>query len=210
MMIGGYPATVLSTLLIAHVIIPFYNSLQITTCYGYLECRFSRGVRTTIASLFIVKTLGYLGLVLYAPALALSTVTPVPIYATIAVCGGVATAYTVKGGMRAVVWVDFVQSIATIVIGYAVIVAVISSAGGFSETVHNLGASHRLVNSSFFKPALKPRKPGPPAEGFWCLFLSSLVGNIAQVGTDQIAVQRYLTTPDLQSMQRSVYMTTVR
>ena len=127
MMIGGYPAAIISTPIIAHVIIPFYSALNVTTCYSYLERRFSRGVRTTISLIFILKTLGYLGLVLYAPALALSTVTNVPIYATIAVCGGVATAYTIKGGMRSVVWVDFVQSLATIIIGYAVIGAVISS-----------------------------------------------------------------------------------
>ena len=64
--------------------------------FQYLERRFCRSIRTVAACIFVVKTLCYLGIVLYAPALTISTLTPLPIWASIVTCGGFATIWTIK------------------------------------------------------------------------------------------------------------------
>ena len=96
---------------IAALIIPFYHRLPFITAYAYLECRFGAATRTVAAALFVLRTLLYLAIVLYAPALALSAVTPLPLWGTVLACGVLATAYTMKGGMATVIWTDFVQSL---------------------------------------------------------------------------------------------------
>ena len=58
--------------------------------------RFSRNVRTICSLVYIFRTLVYLSIVLYAPTVALGTMTRLPSWATILLIGGVATAYTVK------------------------------------------------------------------------------------------------------------------
>merc|ERR1712166_401082 len=99
----------------------------------------------------IVKTCGYLGLVLYAPALVVSTVTPIPIYACILVTGLIATGYTIKGGMLAVVWTDFIQSLVMIFVAVVTfIVALVRIQGGFAEVFHVLSEHDMLIEAPFF------------------------------------------------------------
>ena len=54
---------------------PFYRRLHVTTSYEYIDRRFGSGPRMTISALFLFARLGWLGTVIYAPALVLSVVT---------------------------------------------------------------------------------------------------------------------------------------
>ena len=56
------------------VFYPFYRRLRVTTSYEYLGARFGRRARVAASALFLLARLGWLGAVIYAPALALSTV----------------------------------------------------------------------------------------------------------------------------------------
>ena len=80
-----------------------------------------------------VRLCRYLGVVLYAPALVLQTATGVPLWASILFTGVIATLWTLKGGMVAVIYTDAVQSVAMIV-GVVVCTAfgVSKVPGGFS------------------------------------------------------------------------------
>jgi Na+/proline symporter len=63
-LVGYAAALALCAPVMAHVLIPFYRGLNLTTAYQYLEMRFSRGIRTVAATIFALKTLIYLGMVL--------------------------------------------------------------------------------------------------------------------------------------------------
>ena len=54
---------------------PFYRGLGVTTSYEYVAIRFGGLARIAVSGLFLLARLGWLGVVIYAPALALSTVT---------------------------------------------------------------------------------------------------------------------------------------
>ena len=90
-------------------ILPVYRRLGVTTSYEYAERRFGRAARVSSAGLFLLSRLAWLGLVIYAPSLAMTVATGLPLWASILSIGLLATAYTAMGGLAAVVWTDVVQ-----------------------------------------------------------------------------------------------------
>jgi len=91
--------------------IPFFRRLNVITAYEYLEHRFNPAVRVYAALIFSLVQLGRMAVVLYLPALALSSVTDLQLHWCIITMGVLATVYTVAGGMAAVVWTDVVQAV---------------------------------------------------------------------------------------------------
>jgi Na+/proline symporter len=81
---------------------PLYHRLHVTSSYEYIAKRFGPAAHYGVAGLFILARLGWLGTVVYAPALAMSVVTAIPIWACIGMMGLLATAYTALGGLAAV------------------------------------------------------------------------------------------------------------
>ncbi len=95
----------------ALIFIPVFHGLGLTSAYDYLHKRFSPLVRSIGALLFILQTLLYLAVVLYAPALALEAATKFPVFATVVTTGAICTIYTALGGIKAVIWTDVFQFI---------------------------------------------------------------------------------------------------
>ena len=60
------------------VVYPVYSRLGVTTSYDYIAVRFGEGPRKVVAGLFLLARLGWLGTVVFAPALALSLATGMP------------------------------------------------------------------------------------------------------------------------------------
>ena len=92
-----------------YVICPVFYNLKITSINEYLEMRFSPIVRYIAVAEHIFVTLLALGVVVYAPALALNAVTGVSLIGSIAAVGIVSTFYSAIGGIKAVVWNDLFQ-----------------------------------------------------------------------------------------------------
>ncbi|XP_072511807.1 sodium-coupled monocarboxylate transporter 1-like isoform X2 [Notamacropus eugenii] len=89
----------------AEVFLPVFYRLGITSTYEYLELRFNRQVRLCGTILFIVQTILYTGIVIYAPALALNQVTGFDLWGAVFATGVVCTFYctmatVVQGGIN--------------------------------------------------------------------------------------------------------------
>ena len=67
----AYPLVMGAT---AHLYLPVFYSLGVTTSYEYLQMRFHKSVRVLSAVCFTIQMLVYMAIVVYAPALALSQV----------------------------------------------------------------------------------------------------------------------------------------
>lgn len=185
-------------LLVVPLIIPFYNRLQVFTSYEFLERRFDSRVRTTAGCLFLLLRSLYLGVVLYAPSLAISAVTGLPLTQSILFMGVLTTIYSAAGGMRAVIWTDLLQ-FATIIIGMAALAY--SAASGIEGDWASIWQKASALNKTrLLDFSLDPTKEYTA----WALLLGGSVIFLNTFGADQIIVQRYMTAKSLKECQNAM------
>ena len=98
------------TIFVAIWIVPLIRRLSLMSVYHYLEMRFHPHIRVLASALAIVLQLGgRMSIVLYLPSLAISAVTGINVTQAILIMGTVTILYTALGGMKAVIWTDFIQ-----------------------------------------------------------------------------------------------------
>ena len=166
-----------------YLVVPFLYKLKLVSIYSYLGERFCPGIRYVASALFMISKLGYLAMSIYTPSLALAAVTGLPVELFICILGMLTTAYTLVGGMSAVVWTDVAQ--------YFVIVAGITgavifflffsggSAGEYWEIAAAAGKT-RTFDFSFDLSSLS----------VWVIFLNCTLLGIAGTCSSQDSVQR--------------------
>ena len=191
-------AIVLVAPLVIYFYLPFYRRLNLTTAYEYLERRFNGLTRMLASAAFILFQLGRMAIVLYLPAMALSTVTGVNVYICILVMGVLSTIYTVLGGIEAVVWTDVLQVF--VLLGgalFSLAIMIFHLDGGVS-TIWTLGMADdkfRLANLTW----------DYTTTALWVMIVGNLFINLVTYTSDQVVVQRYLTTKDEKAAVRSIW-----
>src|SRR4051794_26667720 len=96
-------------LVIVLVFVPLYFRMKVFTVYEYLEQRFHPLARTVTAILFLFLRGVHLACAIYIPALAFKNFIGVSEISCIILVGILTTLYTLLGGMKAVIWTDFLQ-----------------------------------------------------------------------------------------------------
>ena len=178
--------------------LPFYRKLNITTAYEYLEKRFDLPTRMFGSLSFVLFQLARMGIVVYLPALALSTVIGMDIFVAIILMGILAIIYTVLGGIEAVIWTDVLQ-VAVLILGLL---------AGLSFVLIKMGDFSAIVDTAFQDDKLRmfDWRLSTTEVVTWSLFLGSIALNIAPYTADQAVVQRYLTTPTEQEAKKSIWL----
>ncbi|XP_003971434.2 solute carrier family 5 member 6a [Takifugu rubripes] len=177
----------LGLLIPAHVFIPVFYRLRLSSAYEYLELRFNKTVRICGTVTFIFQMVIYMGVVLYAPALALNAVTGFDLWGAVLAMGSVCTLYTALGGLKAVIWTDVFQTVVMFAGQLAVIVVGASQAGGMAEVWRI------AVNGS--RIAALDLNPDPlERHTFWTLGVGGVFLMLALYGVNQAQVQRYLSS----------------
>ncbi len=188
-----------TTPIINSLFMPFFHRVKLYSAYQYLEARFTPKLRTTIAIIFLSRTLLWLSLVIYAPALALEHVTGFPLWVLVLVMGCITTFYTTLGGMKAVIWGDVLQFI--VLMGGLIailIVAVLGTQGGLNG-VWSIGLETGRISFDFsLDPAIRVT--------VWGVILGGSVHNLVLLATDQTSIQRYMTAKDLKTARKSMWI----
>ena len=177
--------------------LPFFRRLKLTSAYEYLEVRFNLPCRLFASAAFILFMIARTAIVAYLPALAISAVTGVDINLAIVAVTAITILYCTVGGVEAVIWSDFVQSI--ILIGSTVLIlvwAIGGTDGGFAGFVAKGMDAGKFRTFDFAFDWTKPC--------FWVVFVGGMVANLASYTSDQCVVQRYMTTPDEKGAARSI------
>lgn len=131
--------------LFGYIILPIFYNLKLTSVYEYLEMRYQcRYVRWLAMSIFLLEEIMYLGVVLFAPCVALNAVVNIPVWLAIICVGGCATIYTAIGGLKAVVWIEFFQAFMMLAGLLAVIIQGAINVGGFGNAFEILDRHQRL------------------------------------------------------------------
>ncbi|MBZ5556406.1 MAG: sodium/solute symporter [Acidobacteriia bacterium] len=188
-------------LVIVYLFIPVMARLRLFTIYEYLEKRFGLPSRLLASLMFILIVAGRLAVVIYTTALILSVITGLPLAPCIWVLAGVTATYTILGGMEAVIWTDVMQ-FCVLVFGMVLILAVIVYAfGGHVGQIWSLAANGghtRMLDADLFTFNLKTEVT------LLALIIGGAVTNVATYGSDQVIVQRYLTTGSKREMAKAV------
>lgn len=185
--------------LAALVYLPFYRRLNLTSAYEYLEQRFNVGTRLVASLLFILFQCGRTAIVLYLPALALAAVANFDVTTCILVMGVLCIAYTVAGGIEAVIWTDVVQTV--VLMGGAMIglaIAVTRIEGGLPTILQEASAQGKFFETVDWSWNIA-------AATAWTIILGAVFHNLFAYTASQDVVQRYFTTPDQKSAARAIW-----
>ncbi|XP_023566759.1 sodium-dependent multivitamin transporter isoform X2 [Octodon degus] len=177
----------LGLLIPAHIFIPVFYRLHLTSTYEYLELRFNKAVRICGTVTFIFQMVIYMGVVLYAPSLALNAVTGFDLWLSVLTLGIVCTIYTALGGLKAVIWTDVFQTLVMFLGQVAVIIVGSAKVGGMGR-VWALASQHDLISGIELNPDPFVRHT------FWTLAFGGVFMMLSLYGVNQAQVQRYLSS----------------
>jgi SSS family solute:Na+ symporter len=166
--------------------VPLFRSINSVSAYAYLETRFGVWARVYASSCYLLTQLARTGSILFLLALPLNALLGWNINAIIIVTGILVMAYSLTGGIQAVVWTDTVQGI--VLIGGALaclIILVFSVPGGLTQSI-DLALAHDKFSLGSFEFDWS-------TSTFWVVLFYGLFINLQNFGIDQNYVQRYVT-----------------
>jgi solute:Na+ symporter, SSS family len=217
--------TILARILVSYIFIKPYYDYKVFSIYEYLTARFGVGSKNAASAVFMFTRVLASGARLYVAAIALvlayemirgtrpGQTETLFIYIGATVVIVILTAiYTTFGGIKAVVWTDFIQ--ASIMMGSALVaLGLLYSAipGGWHKVVELHGGFHL---SDVITTGLDPAKSGwAKWKGMFEIeytIFAGLIGStfmtMATHGTDQDMVQRMLTAVDVRRSRRSLIL----
>ncbi len=219
--IASYEWTAAAALIvIGWFLLPRYLRSGVFTMPEFLERRYDRGARTILAALLTAATVFVaMATVLYAGAVAMNAIFSLPdltgrllglepeaanLAATLIGVWGIgllASAYTIYGGLRAVVWSDFIQGIAILAGGAMVLWLGFSELGGESGVL--AGAARFLAEN---RDRLHTILPADHPEVPWtAVFVGGLwIAQFFYWGVNQFITQRTLAARSLAAGQRGI------
>jgi solute:Na+ symporter, SSS family len=101
---------ILGLVFVAIWIVPLLRRLDLMSVFSYLETRFHPAIRMLASALCILMQIGSrMSIILFLPSLAIATITGIDVVWSILMMGVFTIIYTTLGGMKAVIWTDFVQ-----------------------------------------------------------------------------------------------------
>jgi len=192
---GGY---VLGRLLVAWWLVPAYFEGRVHTAYELLETRFGERVRRFSSGVFLGSRVLADGVRLFATALVVQALLPMSLPLAILLVTGVTLYYTMRGGLRAVIWNDAAQLI--VYLGGAALAAWIllqRIPGGWAGAAPGLEAAGKLAVFDFGWSWERPYT-------LWAGVLGGMVLTMATHGTDQMFVQRLLACRSVGDARKAV------
>lgn len=179
--------------------VPFYRNSGEISAYQHLERRFGPWARTYAMACYLLTQLGRMGAIMYLVALALAPLTGWNVATIILITGVLVTAYTLLGGIEAVIWTDVVQSIVLIAGTVFTIVVLLTGMPEGPGQIFRIAAEHHKFSlGSFGLSLLQPT--------FWVVLIYGLTMNLQNFGIDQSYVQRYITARDDREAAKSVWL----
>jgi SSS family solute:Na+ symporter len=163
------------------IFLPFYLRNGFYTMPEFLEKRFGTAARTTYAALVLLTYVFVeVSAVLYLGGVALHSVLGIDILWSIVVLALATGAYTIAGGLRAVIWTEMLQLGVLMAGGIALAFATIKKVGGWSAVMATSGEWHMLM------PADDPDFP-------WTMYLGGVICiSVFYCAANQFIVQRTL------------------
>lgn len=190
---------VMGLMFVAVWIVPLLRRLNLMSVFTYLETRFHPTIRTLASALCILMQIGArMSVIMFLPSLAIATTTGIAVEWSILIMGVFTMIYTAMGGMKAVIWTDFVQLIVKMGgIVFAIVFIAFMVKGGFGEMASIAAAEDKTKLFDFSFDLTKAT-----VWGFVFLVLFDVVLTFPK---DQVLMQRVLSTESAKEAGRSVW-----
>lgn len=186
---------------IAHVLLPLYYRLQVTSIYSYLDHRLGTvAQRTGSVSFLISRLLGAAARLYLAAGVAQKFVFDawgVPFAASVTGIILLILVYTYRGGIKTLVWTDTFQSTFLLLGLVLSIVAIAMDLGLGTRGVVSAVWSSPHSRVFFWEWA--------PANNFWKDFIGGAFIAICMTGLDQNMMQKNLSCRSLSEAQRNIH-----
>ncbi|XP_068631140.1 putative sodium-dependent multivitamin transporter [Battus philenor] len=188
----------IATPIASRLYLPVFFGLQKTSTYEYLELRFGPQIRLLASLTYTLQMILYNGIVLYAPAIVLESVTGMDRLISILVVGLACTFYSTLGGMKAVLFTDLLQSLLMFGAVFSIVIFASVQLGGFDQIFVISKERSRLDLSNFsFDPTER--------HTWWSLILGGLITYLSLYAVNHTQVQRLLTVRTLDRSQQCLW-----
>lgn len=189
-------------LVVAHVLLPMYYRLNLTSIYSYLDTRIGVQTYRTGAFFFLLSRMLGTAAKLYLVCLILHTYVfghmGIPFWAIAAGSVALVWVYTHKSGIKTIVWTDTLQTFcliaALISIIYFTIQKLDTGDGGIMTMIGNSPHSRVFVFDDWMS-----------RQNFFKQFLSGIFIVIVMTGLDQDMMQKNLSCKNLREAQKNMY-----
>lgn len=179
--------------------LPIYSKLGIDTAYHYLELRFeSKGLRVLGAVMFIIYQIGRMSIIMYLPCMVLANLTGINVNLLIIIMGVIAIIYSYTGGLKSVLWTDFIQgSVLLVGVTIALLFLIAHTDGGFGalfDAFRNDG--------KFLAPDQPVFSPNLLKDSVFLLIVGAGFNTMGSYVSSQDIVQRFTTTTDTKKLNK--------
>ena len=188
--------------IIMYVLLPMYYKRNLISIYGYLNQRFGISSHKTGASFFIVSRIIGASFRLYLVTMVLHDFIfshyGLPFWLTTLISLMLIWSYTVKGGIKTIIWTDTLQTFFMIA---AILIALFSIASAlnldFSGVVTTV-TSHDYSRIFFFEGGWSDKN------NFYKQFLAGALMAVVMTGLDQDMMQKNLSCKNLKDSQKNI------
>ncbi|MBD1261017.1 sodium/solute symporter [Maribacter polysiphoniae] len=180
-------------------VIPHYRKHKIISVYKYLEEKIGDWGRIYASFSFVLFMVGRTAVILYLSSLLLTSFIDIDIRTLILIIGVLTIAYTLMGGMEAVIWTDVLQSI--IMIGGLLFSAYILTTEVFSKPDF-------LIQNAFDanKFSLGDTSMSLSSRTILVMVIYGVTENIRNLMADQNYTQKYSSVATEKKAKRSVWI----
>lgn len=179
--------------------LPIYSKLEIDTAYHYLEIRFkSKGLRVLGAVMFIIYQVGRMSIIMYLPCMVLGSLTGISINFLIIIMGVIAIIYSYTGGLKSVLWTDFIQgSVLLLGVSFALIYLLVHIDGGIGAVFQAFTEEHKFLaqDQPLFQANLLK-------DSVFLMIVGAGFNTMGSYVSSQDIVQRFTTTTDTKKLNK--------
>ena len=200
--VAGY---IIGRVVVAGVLLPRYFQGNLVTAYALLETRFGLATRRFTSIVFMVTRALADSVRVFATAIPVALIISPSVTnksyvmpMAVLLLGLLTVIYTYKGGMKAVVWTELVQA-AIYLSGGAAALLILGSLvpGGWSSIWSGASAANKTQAIDFAFTLSNPHT-------VWAGLIGGAFLAMASHGTDQLIVQRLMSSRSLKDAQRAI------
>jgi len=188
--------------IIMYVLLPMYYKRNLISIYGYLNQRFGQSSHKTGARFFIISRIIGASFRLYLVTMVLHDFIfshyGIPFWLTTLISLMLIWSYTVKGGIKTIIWTDTLQTFFMIAAIFIALFTIASALNlDFSGVVTTI-TNHDYSKVFFFEGGWSDKN------NFYKQFLAGALMAVVMTGLDQDMMQKNLSCKNLKESQKNI------